>query len=135
MSNIIWKQADRETPTDKERRTLHQAEAALEVLWAIWDTQLDTLYHRDAPKMFGRVLKQLNAAIHAAQTLVEAYDYYQARCAEAGITPEDAAAAWDMHSTEAFEAELVDAESVGPNAMRMIDEKILATLGIPPHQG
>jgi hypothetical protein len=46
---------------------------------------------------------------------------------------EDAAAAWDMHSSEAFEAELVEAERYGPNALRMIDAALLARLGIAPH--
>jgi hypothetical protein len=77
------------------------AEAAQLVAWP----------DRDTPTMFGRVLRHLSQAMQAAQTLIEAYDYYLARCLEAGIGPEDAAAAWDIHSSEAFEAELVEAES------------------------
>jgi hypothetical protein len=83
--------------------------------------------------MFGRILGHLSTALLQGQTLLEAYDYFQVRCAEAGISPEDAAAAWDMHSSEAFEADIIEAESYGPNAMRMIDETILARLRIPPH--
>jgi hypothetical protein len=132
-TKIIWKQEDRESPADQARRAIHQAEAALESVWSIWDAQLDVLAHRpDLPKMCGRTITALWTAIQTAQTLVEGYDYYLARCAEAGISPEDAAAAWNMHSSEAFEAELVEAESCGPNALRMIDETILARLGVPP---
>ena len=83
--------------------------------------------------MLRRAVDQLSTAISTARILVEAYDYYLARCIEAGISPEDAAAAWNIHSSEPFEAEVVEAESYGPNAMRMIDEHILAKLGIAPY--
>jgi hypothetical protein len=134
-SRTLWHQSDRETPADQARRTIHQAEAALQALWAVFDAQLDPVAHQDAPKMFGRTLTALGAALQAAQTLVGAYDYFLARCLEAGMSPADAAAAWDMHSSEAFEAEIVEAEAVGPNALRMIDDRLLARLGIAPQRG
>jgi hypothetical protein len=130
--NLIWHQADRDTPSEQERRSILQAEAAVKALWAIYDAELASLQQR-APKMFSRILGQLSTALNQAQTLLEAYDYYQVRCAEAGISPEDAAAAWDTHSSDAFEADIIEAESYGPNAMRMIDETILARLRIPPY--
>jgi hypothetical protein len=50
------------------------------------------------------------------------------------MSPADAAAAWDIHSSETFEAALVEAESYSPNALRMIDDRLLARLEIPPHE-
>jgi len=88
-------------------------------------------------------VEQLKHATHAlkAQThtvtrqtriLLEAYDYFLARCQEGGITLEQEEAAWQVHSSAAFEAELIEAESYGPNAIHMIDEQILTHLGLPP---
>jgi hypothetical protein len=93
-SNIIWTQAERETPMEQERRAVLQAEAAVKALWAIYDAELETLRHR-APRMFGRVPARLSGALTQAQTLLETYDYFLARYAEAGLSPEDAAAAWE----------------------------------------
>lgn len=128
----IWRQQDRETPMQQARRTILQAEASLHALWGVYDADLDDLRYR-GPAMFQRTLADLATVLNATRTLFEAYDYFLARCAEAGMTPEAAHTAWDEHSTEEFEAEMVEAERAGPNAMRMIDETILARLGIPPH--
>ena len=40
-TKIIWHQSDRETPMAQARRTIMQAEATLESLWAVFDAQLD----------------------------------------------------------------------------------------------
>ena len=78
----------------------------------------------------------LKAQTHtfARQTriLLEAYDYFLARCQDGGITLEQEEAVWQVHSSAAFEAELIEAESYGPNAIHMIDEQILTHLGLPP---
>jgi hypothetical protein len=100
---------------------------------AMKDAELDRLRSHHV-KMFPRVIDELGDALHAALTLVRAYDYYIARCTEAGIPPKDAAVAWNIHSSEAFERELVEAESYGPNALRLVDTQILAKLGIAPHE-
>ena len=80
-----------------------------------------------------RVLRPLHEALWHTRILLDAYDYFLARCQEAGLTLEQAEAAWQVHSSPAFEAELVTGESYGPNALRMVDEQILAHLGLPPH--
>jgi hypothetical protein len=133
-SSILWRQEDRETDAEKERRLLHKAQGALQGIWAIVETQLDEPFgHRTEPAMLGRVVKHLTTALNAAQTLIDAYEYHLARCLEASLSPETAATAWQLHSSEVFEAELIEAESYGPNFMRLVDETILAPLGIGPH--
>ena len=84
--------------------------------------------------LYARALHPLSEQLDAATTLIEAYDCYLARCAAAGLTPERATAAWEAQSTPAWEAELVEAEADGPNALPMVDAQILAALGLPPHE-
>jgi hypothetical protein len=98
----------------------------------LYDGQLEAISAQPAI-FYERVLGYLQRALYDTRTLVEAYDYYLARCAEAGVTPDQAHAAWQVHSSPDFEGELGAAEAYGPNAMRMIDEQILAKLGIAPH--
>jgi hypothetical protein len=130
-TKILWNQADRETPQERERRTILQAQGLLAAMQHICDEGLDGVWHR-APKLFERLGHTLQDALTAARVWLEAYDYFQARCAEAGMSPEDAAAAWDLHVTPEFERELVEAEGYGPNAIRMLDETVLRTLQIAP---
>lgn len=130
----IWSQKDRETPMEQARREVLTAVAALRHLRAVFEESLDGLYRHNAPStLYARALQPLSERLNDASTLLDAYDYYLARCAEAGLTPERATAAWEAQSTPAWEAEVVEAESYGPNAMHMVDEQILAALGLPPH--
>ena len=76
---------------------------------------------------------QTHTVTRQTRILLEAYDCFLARCQEGGITLEQEEAAWQVHSSAAFEAELIEAESYGPNAMHLIDEQILTHLGLPPH--
>ena len=131
MSNIIWHQADRETPNQTAVRNIHQAEAVLRSLQGVLHEELAD-WHKHPMQMLGRVYEQVSTALNVALTLAEAYDYFLHRCLEAGMSAEDAQAAWNIHSSAAFEAEVVEAESYGPNAMRMIDATILSKLHIAP---
>jgi hypothetical protein len=97
----------------------------------MYDIQVDVT--RQEGIFYQRVLGFLSGALYHTRTLLEAYDYYLARCAEAGLTAEQAHTAWQIHSSPEFEAEIVEAESYGPNALRMIDEQVLRPLGIGPH--
>ena len=130
-TKIIWHQKDREDAPTRARRTLIEAEAALSAMWDLYDGRLEHLT-ASGPALLTRALKPLSEALLRARTLVDAYDYYVTRCLEAGLTPEQAHAGWDEWSSEDFEADLVEAESYGPNAIAMIDETILARLGIVP---
>ena len=50
------------------------------------------------------------------------------------MTAAQAHAAWEAHSSPAFEAELIEAESYSPNALLMVHTQILSHLGIVPHE-
>jgi hypothetical protein len=131
----IWSQRDRETPMEQTRRDVVTAVAALRHLRAVFEESLEGLYrHQDPSALFARALQPLSEQLNATTTLVEAYDYYLARCAEAGLTPERATAAWEAQTSPAWEAEVVEAEAYGPNALPMVDAQILAALGLPPHE-
>ena len=75
---------------------------------------------------------QTHTVTRQTRILLEAYDCFLARCQDGGITLEQEEAAWEVHSSAAFAAELIEAESYGPHAMHMIDEQILTHLGLPP---
>ena len=132
MIKHIWRQADRESPMEQARRASLAASTALESMYAIYDALLDTAGYEDSA-FYTRVLGEASSALLKARTLLEAFEYFLARCSEAGLTPEQAHAAWHIHSSPAFEAELVEAEALGPNAMGMIDRQVLAKMGLKPH--
>jgi len=132
-TKIIWRQEDRETPMERARRASLTASAALASMWGIHDALLDTTGYRDDVAFYDRVFGSLTSALTTARTLLEAYEYFLARCAEAGLTPEQAHTSWQVHSSPAFEAELVNAEEFGPNALGMIDRQILRPMGLQPH--
>jgi hypothetical protein len=115
----------------RARRDLLTALAQVRAMESLYEDTLERL--RQAPVFYQRVLTSLHETLWHTRTLLEAYDYFLARCAEAGFTPEQAEAAWQVHSSPAFEAELIEAESYGPNALPMVDEQILAKLGLAPH--
>jgi hypothetical protein len=127
----IWSQADREPPMLRARRDVLTMLATVNGMDAMYDAHLERIAQQ--PVFYERVLKPLATTLWHTRTLLEAYDYFLARCGEASITLDQAQAAWQVHSSEAFEAELIEAESYGPNAMRMIDEQILRHLGLGPH--
>jgi hypothetical protein len=130
----IWSQKDRETPMQRARREVVTALGALRSMQAIFEEALEELYrHNDPSTLYGRVLQPLSERINEATTLLEAYDYFLARCAEASLPPERATAAWEAQTSPAWEAAVLEAESYGPNALRMVDTQILAALGLPPH--
>jgi hypothetical protein len=115
----------------KARRDILTALAQLRGMESLCDDTLERLQQQ--PVFYKRVLTPLLEALWHTRILLDAYDYFLARCQEAGLTPDQAEAAWQVHSSPAFEAELIEAESYGPNALRMIDEQILAKLGLKPH--
>jgi hypothetical protein len=127
----IWSQADREFESQKARRDLLTALAQVRSMESLYEDTLERL--QQAPVFYTRVLRPLHEALWHTRILLDAYDYFLARCQEAGLTLEQAEAAWQVHSSPAFEAELVMGESYGPNALRMVDEQILSHLGLPPH--
>jgi hypothetical protein len=131
MPEHIWRQADRETGLVKARRDLLLALGAVDGLSALSDGHLDRLRHE--PVFYARALTPLFEALSLTRILLEAYEYFLARCQEAGMSLDDAQAAWQVHSSPEFEGELLDAERYGPNAMAMIDQHILARLGIGPN--
>src|SRR5712691_11474922 len=128
----IWRQADRETPMEQARRASLAASAALSSMWGIHDALLDSAGY-DEVAFYKRVFRELVTTLSTTRTLLEAYEYFLARCAEAGLSPEQAHTSWQVHSSPAFEAELVEAEALGPNAMGMIDRQILRPMGLKPH--
>ena len=130
----IWSQKDRETPMEQARREVLTAVAALRHLRAVFEESVDSMYSRSDRTLYARALQPLSESLSDASILLEAYDYYLARCAEAGLTPERATAAWEAQSSPGWEAEVIEAEAVGPNAMHMVDAQILAALGLPPHE-
>ncbi len=132
----IFGQKGRETPLERARRGVIRAQGALEVVMQLLEDEMMSPLWRDNPHaFFGRVLQPLFTAHAWASTLIEAYDYYLARCAEAGIPAERAHAVWEEYSTPAFEAEVVEVYDLGyfPNIMQRIDEQILVHLGVGPH--
>ena len=130
-TNTIWSQEDRETPMLRARRTLLTTLASVTAMEAIYDRHVERT--QQEPVFYERVLIPLQTALWHTRTLLEAHDYSLARCLEAGVSLDHAHAAWQVHSSPTFEAELIEAESYGPNAMHMIDEQILRHLGLPPH--
>jgi hypothetical protein len=127
----IWSQADREPPLLRARRDILTALAQVRGMESLYEDTLERL--QQEPIFYQRVLKPLHATLWHTRILLEAYDYFLARCLEAGISLDQAEAAWQIHSSPAFEAELVEAESYGPNAMHMIDTQVLCHLGLAPH--
>jgi len=132
-TKLTWHQEDLDTAPARTLRELHKAQSALEVAGDLVDNQLNPLRAEGGPTMFTRALTQFETTLSAMETLTKAYEYYLVRCLEAGLSPAAAATAWNIHSSEAFEDELIEAERHGPNAMQMIDISILRILGIPPH--
>jgi hypothetical protein len=130
-TKTIWNQADRETGLAKARREVLMALASVRSLEAIHDAALEAVQQQ--PIFYARVLTPLAERLWHTRILLEAYDYFLARCQEAGVSLDQAQAAWQVHSSPEWEAELREAESYGPNAMGMIDEQILRHLGIAPH--
>jgi hypothetical protein len=133
---LFWRQADREAPLPRARRGVQAMTTVLQGAYAIYEDQIGLrvgLSPHEVP-FYARTLAPVTTALWAARTLFEAYDYYLARCEEAGLSLDDAHAAWQVHSSPAFEAELVEAEADGPNAMGMIDRQVLAKMGIAPHE-
>ena len=128
---IIWGQADRESPMGRARRDIVTALSQVRGMESLYEDHLERLQQQ--PVFYQRVLTPLHDALWHTRTLLEAYDYFLARCGEAGVSLDQADAAWQVHSSPAFEAELIEAESYGPNALHMVDEQILAALGLPPH--
>jgi hypothetical protein len=131
QTSTIWSQEDRETPMARARRVVLTTLASVKAMEAIYDQQNERT--QQEPVFYERVLAPLHTTLWHTRILLEAYDYFLARCQEANVTLDQAHAAWQVHSTPAFEAELVEAESYGPNAMHMIDEQILCHLGLPPY--
>jgi hypothetical protein len=130
-SKLIWHQSDREAPLPRARREVQALTTVLQGAYAMYEDQVGLSSH-EVP-FYARTLAPVTTALTAAQTLLRAYDYYLARCQEAGRSLDEAQAAWQVHSSPAFEAEIVEAESYGPNAMDMIDREVLAKMGIAPH--
>jgi hypothetical protein len=130
----IWSQPDRETPMQRARRDVITAVGAVESMRALFEDALASLYRPSETTLYARALQPLSAQISRALTLLEAYDYYLARCAEAGLTPAHAQAAWEAQSSAAWEAALVEGESHAPNALAMVDTQSLVALGLPPHE-
>jgi hypothetical protein len=118
---------------ERARRDILTALAGVTGMEALYDDHLERLQLQQEPVLYARALKPLHELLWHTRTLLEAYDYFLARCQDAGLSVEQAQAAWQVHSSPAFEAEMIEAESYGPNAMRMIDEQILHHLGLPPH--
>jgi hypothetical protein len=128
----IWRQEDRESPMERARRESLTASAALVSMWGIYDALIDTTGYNDVA-FYDRVFTSLTSTLTTTRTLLEAYEYFLARCGEAGLSPEQAHTSWQVHSSPAFEAELVHAEEFGPNALGMIDRQILRPMGLQPH--
>ena len=131
LAPTIWSQVDRETGIVKARRDLLTTLACVNGMEDMYDAQLERIAQQ--PVFYERVLTPLTTMLWHTRILLEAYDYFLARCLEAGITLDQAQAAWQVHSSAAFEAELIEAESYGPNALHMIDAQILSHLGLGPH--
>jgi hypothetical protein len=127
----IWSQADREPPMLRARRDVLTALAQVRGMEGVYEDTLERL--QQEPVFYKRVLAPLHEALWHTRILLEAYDYFLARCQEAGLSLDQAEAAWQVHSSAAFEAELIEAESYGPNALHMVDAQILAKLGLAPH--
>jgi thiol-disulfide isomerase/thioredoxin len=69
--------------------------SALACALAANDALLDTTGYTDVV-FYDRVFKSLTSALSTARTLLEAYEYFLARCAEAGLTPEQARSAAEV---------------------------------------
>jgi hypothetical protein len=115
----------------RARRDILTALAQVEGMARLYEDTLERLAQE--PVFYQRVLTPLHELLWQTRHLLEAYDYFLARCLEAGITRDQAEAAWQVHSSPAFEAELVEAESYGPNILHMIDTQILCHLGLAPY--
>jgi hypothetical protein len=132
-TKFIRHQKDREAGITLARRRVLMTLATVESMGHI----ADGAFHptRTTDVFYPRAEYPLRDAIWHARVLLQAYDYYLARCQEGGITLEQAEAAWQVHSSPAFEAELIEAEeSFRANATHLIDEQILTHLGLPPHE-
>lgn len=125
----IWSQTDRETPMEQSRRKVVTALAGLRHMRAVFAEALDELYRvNDLSTLYGRALHPLSERLNDATILLEAYDYHLARCAEAGLAPTHAAAAWEAQSSPAWEADVIEAESYGPNVLYNVDKQNLQSL-------
>jgi hypothetical protein len=82
----VWHQEDREDVITLARRRVLMTLAAVEAMSHIADGSLDDLRHKMV--FYQRALAPLQAAISQARTLLDAYDYFLARCQEGGITLE-----------------------------------------------
>jgi hypothetical protein len=125
------------TPSDTMRHLWAQVPPD-ERLWVVYELltpeEAQTLGRLLYREYYGDDWDDDEDADSPARTLHQAYAYFLARCQEGGLTLEQAEAAWLAHASPALEDELLEAESYGPNTMRMIDEQILTHLGLPPHE-
>ena len=126
-------QEDRDDEMQRARRTVVKIKAALEAIWLLSDEMLDA--HRYDVPLYTRICAVMAQAVQAQRLLIEAFDYYLARCAEAGLSVREAAAAWERYTAPMFEAELVEEGVYGAALLDRIDFQILLPLGLAPHAG
>jgi hypothetical protein len=128
----IWYQKDREDSMALARRRVLKTLATVESMGYI----ADTAFHptRTTDVFYPSAEYPLREAIWHARVLLNAYDYYLARCQEGGIPLDQAETAWQVHASPAFEDELIEAEDSMASTMPLVDAQILSHLGLPPHE-
>src|SRR5262245_12476903 len=84
----IWSQEDREIGIAKARRDVLTTLATVSGMDAMYDAQLERIEQQ--PVFYERVLKPLTTALWHTRILVQAFDYFLARCQEAGVSRDQA---------------------------------------------
>ncbi len=93
---------------------------------------IEPYLRKDNVPMIEPLIKAVDVALADVRGFLDCFDYFTARCAEAGITPDDAANQWTTHAPADFLATMRDWLDVGPNAIKLVDELILAPMGRAP---
>ncbi len=80
-------------------------------------------------------MEQLTKAVYVAladvSSFLGCFDYFTARCMEAGVTPDEARQQWETHAPADFLTTMRDWQEVGPNEIALVDQFILAPMGLP----
>ena len=127
---MIWGQADRGSAMQVLHRKIADHARTLRITEDIFD-DIEPALRKDTLSTMEQLTKAVYVALADVRSFLGCFDYFAARCVEAGLTPDEARHQWETHAPEDFLTTMRDWQEVGPNEIALVDQFILAPMGLP----
>ncbi len=93
---------------------------------------IEPYLRKDTLSTMEQLTKAVSVALADVRSFLGCFDYFAARCVEAGLTPDEARHQWETHAPADFLTTMRSWQEVGPNEIALVDQFILKPMGLPP---